>query len=174
LPLVARTASQTAALRAVVEITLLNDPNLGEIGRESRVAQAREAIKQFALGEVPYGAGAGDKAESERKLRNALLNAFQPGAGAGQRQTIADAAEGDKEGFEHIAAAAVEPLTDKASVDRAVQSLLSYAISKKQDPTPSEVTALTAVRNLLNPPAGFNLATEVDTAATQLLQSKFD
>jgi hypothetical protein len=172
LPLVARTASQTAALRAVADITLLNDPNLGEVGRESRVAQAREAVKQFALGEVPFGAGAGDKAESERKLRNAILNAFNPGAGEAQKQAIISAAEGDNKGFGEIAAAAVEPLTDKGSIDRAAQALENYATAKQG--TPAEAKALTAVSHLLNPPAGFNLAIEVDNAATQLLESKFD
>jgi hypothetical protein len=171
LPLVARTASQTAALRALVEISILNDPNLGDIGRESRVAQAREAVKQFALGEAPYGTAAGDKAENERQLRNALLNAFQPGAGEAQKQAIATAG-GDKSGFEHIGTAAVEPLTDKGSVDRAAQALVAYAVGKQV--TPAEGAALTSIGNLLNPPAGFNLATEVDTGATALLNSKFD
>ena len=180
LPLVARTAAQTAALRALVDVSSLNDPAFGDVGRESRIAQAREAVKQFALSQVPHGAAAGgDRAEAERRLTNAILNAFLLGAGPQQQAAIKSAADGDQAGFEQIAAAAVEPLTDQASVGRASAALLAYATGKKA--TEAEVAALTAVRALIDIPSGLQPAQQqqaadpnINTAATQLLTAKFD
>jgi len=176
LPLVARTSSQTAALKTLVDITYLGDPQAispDEV-RATRIAQARESVKRFVLGEAPHGAAAGgDKAENERKLTNALLSALQGGAGDAQKQAVTENAGGDPTGFAHIAAVAVEPLSDKPSTDRAAAALLAYAVGKAVVPT--EGAALTSVGALIRPPAlNFNPDLEIDKAAVNLLNSKFD
>ena len=169
LPLVARTQSQTAALRALVEITELGDPQAvpAEDIRAARIALAREAIRRFLLGEVPHGvAGAGDKQEAERQLRNALLAVFE---GKGNKDDVKAAAPG----FEHLAAVAVEPLADQPSIDRAAAALVNYALARGE--TESEKAALTAVATLIRPPAlNFVKDAEIEKASLNLLNSKFD
>jgi len=174
LPLAARTESQTAALRALVGVTDLGDPQaIAEAYRPTRIAQAREAVRRFALGEVPSGVGGtGDTAEAERKLKNAVLAATQERAGEAERQAV-EAAATDDPFKKYVAAAAVETLNDKQSTDRAAAALLAYAAAKAV--TPSEGKGLTALSTLIRPPAvNFNLDAEVDNAATNLLTAKFE
>ena len=177
LPLAARTSSQTAALGVLVSLYELGDPQAitPETVRETRIAQVREVVRRFALGEAPYGVKAdADKTEGERKLTNALLNALQPKAGDAARQEVVAAATGDPTGFEHVAAVAVEPLTDVASKNRAALALAAYAVGKAAVTTEAAaVTALAALINMLAPPAG-NPDAEIEKAATNLLNSKFD
>jgi hypothetical protein len=173
LPLAARTESQTAALRALVGVTDLGDPQaIAEAYRPTRIAQAREAVRRFALGEVSNGVGGGgDTAEAERKLKNAVLAATQERAGEAEKQAVIAAAT-DRT-FDHVAAAAVETLTDKQSTDRAAAALVAYATAKAV--TPAEGKGLAALSTLIRPPAlNFNLDAEVDNAATNLLTAKFE
>jgi hypothetical protein len=174
LPLAARTESQTAALRALVGVTDLGDPQaIAETYRPTRIAQAREAVRRFALGEVPNGVGGGgDQSEAERKLKNAVLAATQERAGEAEKQAVAAAAT-DEAFKNHVAAAAVETLNDKQSTDRAAAALLAYATAKAV--TPAEGKGLAALSTLIRPPAvNFNLDAEVDSAATNLLTAKFE
>jgi hypothetical protein len=175
LPLVGRTSSQTAALRTLLDITLLGDPQLGapDQARATRIAQARESIKRFALGEVPHGAAtSGDKGDNEKKLTNSLLSALQEGAGDAKKQDVIANAGGDPTGFAHIAAAAVEPLADKASIDRAAAALIAYAVGKSVVDT--EKAAVTAVAALIQKQPLIKVEDEIEKAATNLLNSKFD
>ena len=176
LPLAARTGSQTVALRTLVDVTDLGDPQAIAPAetQATRVAQARESIKRFVLGEAAHGASTtGDKAENERKLTNALVAALADRAGEAQKQAVIEAAAGDKDGFAHIAAVAIEPLADKPSTDRAAAALLAYAVGKAAVPT--EGAALSAIGALIRPPAlNFNLDNEITKAADNLLNSKFD
>ncbi|HEX3150668.1 MAG TPA: hypothetical protein VHR66_21500 [Gemmataceae bacterium] len=178
LPLVARTNSQTAALRTLYDIALLGDPQaiMPDEVRATRIAQARESVKRFVLGEVGHGAASGgDKAESERNLTNALVAALQDRAGDAQKQAVIEKAGGDPTGFAHIAAVAVEPLADKASTDRAAAALIAYAVGKSVAGVDTEKAGITAVGALIRPPAlNFNLDNEVLKAAENLLNSKFD
>lgn len=173
LPLAARTESQVAALRALVEVADLGvDPQqIPEAVRAARIASAREAVKRFALGEAEHGAAEG---EPRRQLKNAVLAAFEPNAGEAQKNAIAQAAT-DKAYQEHVAAVAVEPLADRPSLDRAAQALVGYAKSKVIAGTTAEGKALDALATLIRPPVqGFNLAAEIDTAGTNLLTAKFE
>jgi hypothetical protein len=172
LPLVARTPSQTAALRALVAITDLGDPQAipGEDIRSSRIAQAREAIRLFLLGEVPHGVTGGGESEAARTLTNAVVDVFER---KGDKQKILDAATANKEAFKHLADVAAEPLTDKPSIDRAATGLVGYATTLGT--TETEKAGLTAVATLIRPPAlNFVLDTEVDKAGLNLLNAKFD
>jgi hypothetical protein len=170
LPYLARTSSQVAALQAVVAIADLGDPQAitPAAVQASRIGTAREAVRQFLLGEVPHGAaGSGDRSEAERKLTNAIVNAMD---GKGPKEEISNSTT-DKS-FEHLAIVAAEPLTDRASAGRAIDALVAYATSKAA--TPTEKTALTGIATLINPPVNQNLNTEIDAVATNLLNSKFD
>ena len=178
LALAARSESQVSALRAVAEISTLDDPQLAaapEAVRATRIAAARDAVKRFAIGEIAVGAGtAADKAEAERRLRNAVEAAFQANAGEAERKGIADAAQ-DKDYQTNVAAAAIEPLTDQPSIGRAATNLLAYATAKAPSPTSAEAKYLGAIGNLIRPPAaGFNLDKEVDDAGTNWLTAKFE
>ena len=177
LPLAARTESQVAALRAVVEISDLDalaGQNLPEAVRATRVAVAREAVKRFALGEVAVGAGtAADKAEAERNLRNRVDAAFQANAGEAEKQAIAQAAN-DQHYRDHVAAAAVEPLADRPSIDRAAGQLIAYAKAKAQAGVPAEAAALEAIGKLIRLAPNANLDAEIDAAGTNWLTAKFD
>jgi hypothetical protein len=178
LALAGRTESQVAALRALVEVSTLDAPDFAtapEAVRATRIAAVREAIKRFAIGETPVGAGgSGDSAEAERRLRNAIEAAFQPNAGEAERKALADAAT-DPAYKEHVAPAAIELLGDKPSVDRAAGHLLEYARKKAQAGVAAEAAALTAVGNLIRPPAqGFNLDKEIDDAGTSWLTARFE
>jgi hypothetical protein len=179
LPLLAGTSSQVAALKTLVEIADLGDPQaIMADSRASRVALAREAVRRFLLAEVPHGVGGtGDKAEGERALTNAVVDALRDRAGDAEKQAIKTNATGDAAGWEHLANVAVEPLTDKPSADRAMAALLAYADSKAT--TPTEKTALAGIKDLIvglvgTPPHGFDLAKLVDSVATNHLNSKFD
>jgi len=170
LPLLARTSSQVAALQAAVAIADLGDPQAitPPAVQAVRIGTAREAVKQFLLGEVPHGAGgAGDRAEAERRLTNAIVNAMD---GKGPKEEIANAAA-DKS-FDQLATVAAEPLTDRASAGRAITALQNYATGKSA--TPTETAALTGVVTLINPPVNLPLDATIDTVATNLLNSKFD
>lgn len=176
LPLAARTESQVAALKALNSLTDLGpEPqNIPEAFRATRIQAAREAIKRFALAEVPHGAGTTDQRSQEwTKLQNALLSALQDRAGDAQKQAVVEAAAADKKGFEQIAAVVVEPLADRASVDRAAAALVGYALSKAI--TKPEEAALSAIGKLIRPPVqGFDLNAEVDAAGTNLLTAQFE
>jgi hypothetical protein len=170
LPLLGRTSSQQAALRCLIEIADLDflPPNTPDDQRAARVTIARDAVKRFLLSEVPHGVGAGgDKTESERKLINAIENAF----GKGAKEEI-DAAATDA-AFKPLAALAAEPLTDRASVDRATAVIEAYLVAKKA--TESEGAAMKGVVVLIRPPAlGFDLVKQIDTVGLSLLNSKFE
>jgi hypothetical protein len=169
LPLLGRTASQQAGLRCLIEIADLDflAPNTPDDLRAARVAIARDAMKRFLLGEVPHGVGAGgDKAEAERKLINAIENAF----GKGAKEEIEAAAV---DPFKALAPLAAEPLTDRASVDRATAVIEGYVVAKKV--TETEGAAMKGVVVLIRPPAlGFNLDNQIDTVGLALLNSRFD
>jgi len=170
LPFLARTSSQVAALQAAVAIADLGDPQAitPPAVQAVRIGTAREAVKQFLLGEVPHGAGgAGDRAEAERRLTNAIVNAME---GKGPKEEIATAATDNS--FDQLAIVVAEPLTDRASAGRAITALLNYATSKSA--TPTETAALNAIVTLINPPVNLALDATIDTVATNLLNSKFD
>jgi hypothetical protein len=172
LPLLGRTASQQAGLRALVDIADLDYAPAKEPEniRASRVALARDTAKRFLLGEVPHAAAAGgDKAEAERRLVNAIENAF---AGKGGNEEIQNAASDQP--FKQLAAVlAAEPLTDRASIDKAAAAIDAYAGAKAI--TPSEKAAMSDVVTLIRPPAlGFDLGASIDKTAVDLLTSKFD
>jgi hypothetical protein len=173
LPLLARTPSQSAALRALVAVAELGDPQsiTPQAAQASRILTTREAVRQFLLGEVPHGvAGAGDRGEAERKLTNAILGAFDRKGGA---EDVAAAAMADQEGWKQLAIAAAEPLTDKPSCTKAIAALLAYATGKQL--TPTEGAALTGIATLIEPPlVNFNRDETIDTVATNLLNQKFD
>jgi hypothetical protein len=171
LPLLGRTSSQQAALQCLIEIADLDylPPNTPEDQRAARAVIARDAVKRFLLSEVPHGVGAGgDKAEAERRLINAIENAF---GGKGAKEEIEGAATDAS--FKPLAALAAEPLTDRASGDRATAVLEGYVVSKKL--TETEAAAMKGVVTLIRPPAlGFNLVQQIDTVGLNLLNSKFD
>jgi hypothetical protein len=118
---------------------------------------------------VPHAvAGGGDTAEAQRRLVNAIETAF---AGKGGKEDVANAAT--DAAFKQVAELAGEPLTDRASIDRAAAAIDAYAGAKAV--TPSEKTAMTGVVTLIRPPAlGFNLVASIDKTAVELLNSKFD
>jgi hypothetical protein len=171
LPLLGRTASQQAALRCLIEIADLDylAANTPDDQRAARVAIARDAVKRFLLGEVPHAVGAGgDKTEAERRLINAIENAF---GGKGAKEEVEGAATDPL--FKQVAALAGEPLTDRGSVDRATEALRAYAVGKKV--TESEGAAMAGVVTLIRPPAlGFDLVKQIDTVGLSLLNAKFD
>ena len=154
LPLAARTESQTAALRALVGVpTWATRRPSPEAYRPTRIAQAREAVKRFALGEVPSGvAGTGDTAEAERQAEERRPGRL-PGSGRrrGRASTRSPQAATDEAFRTTWPPCAVEPLADKASTDRAAAALLAYATAKAV--TPAEEAALSGVGNLIRPPA---------------------
>lgn len=170
LPLLGRTSSQQAALRALIEVADLDaiPANTPDNVRAARVAVAREALKRFLLGEAPHGVAAGgDKAEAERKLVNAIENGFSRGAKEEIESAASDAS------FKQLAALATEPLTDRASIDKATAAIEAYVVGKKL--TESEAAAMKDVVVLIRPPAlGFNLVASIDKTAVDLLNSKFD
>jgi hypothetical protein len=174
LPLLGRTASQVAALRTAVAITDLGDPQaiMPENVKATRVGAAREAVRQFLLGEVPQGVPAGGGAQDEptNKLRNAILDVLDR---KGAKEAVVSAATSDPTGFGFLADVAVEPLTDKPSVDRAIKALIAYTDSKGS--TPTEKAAMNGLATLINPPpVGANISGTVDQVAIDLLNSKFD
>jgi len=173
LPLLGRTPSQSAALRALVAVSDLGDPQsiTPQATQASRILTTREAVRQFLLGEVPHGvAGAGERAEAERKLTNAILGAFERKGGGDE---VAASATADQEGWKQLAIVAAEPLTDKPSCTKAIAALLAYATGKQL--TPTEGAALTGIATLIEPPlVNFNRDATIDTVATNLLNQKFD
>jgi hypothetical protein len=173
LPLLGRTPSQSAALRALVAVAELGDPQsiTPQAAQAARILTTREAVRQFLLGEVPHGvAGAGDRTEAERKLTNAILGAFDRKGGA---EDVAAAATADQEGWKQLAIVAAEPLTDKPSCTKTITALLAYATGKQI--TPTEGAALTGIATLIEPPpVNFNRDATIDTVATNLLNQKFD
>jgi hypothetical protein len=160
-PYLARSASQVAALKTLVDVTDLGDPQgvVDEAVRNARIAGAKHSIRRFALGETEGG----KDTEEGRRLQNAVIDLLD---GKGQR----DAVTGE---FQAIGEAAAEPLTDKPSVDRAAAALAKYAQGKAG--SPAETATLGAVVTLINPPvAGFNLNATIDTAATNRLTQYFE
>lgn len=175
LPLAARTASQVAALKTLVDIATLGDPQTitPADAQASRVRGARDSVARLLTGEIGHGAGGGaDAEENARKLANAVLAAAAPGAGDAAKQNLAAAAPGDPEGFKSLADLAVNPLTTKATVEAARASVLEYVLGKAG--VPAEKTALTELVNLIAPGADFNLANSVTNAAAALLAQKFE
>src|SRR5262245_1058191 len=161
LPYLARSPSQVAALKALVDLAELGDPQgvVDEAVRNARIAGAKQSVRRFALGEVE---GAGDTEEG-RRLKNAVVDLLE---GKGQR----DAVTGE---FQAVGEAAAEPLTDKPSVDRAATALAKYAQGKAG--TPAETATLGAVVTLINPPvAGFDRNASIDAAATNRLTQYFE
>jgi hypothetical protein len=175
LPLLGRTSSQSAAMRALLEVADLGDPQaiMPETARVSRIALARESVRRFLLGEVSHGvSGTGDKSEAEKNLRNAVVDAMAA-PGDDKKSAIVSAASGDSAGWAHLASVAVETLNDRPSCDRAIASLLAYAQGKAV--VPAESAALAGVKTLINPPpVNFTLDATVDAVALNLLNAKFD
>jgi hypothetical protein len=177
LPLAARTDSQTAALRCLIAVADLGDPQaIPETFRATRIKQARDAVSRFVMGEVPHGAA---DEEGRRKLTNALLSAMQDRAGEAQKSEVQQAATSGKPGWDQIGAVAIEPLADKPSTDRAAAALVGFA--QAQTPIKSEQSALAHIGGLIRgalpnvpPPQGFNLDAEADGAATDLLNARFE
>jgi hypothetical protein len=168
LPLAARTESQTAALRALIDVANLQATP--EASRPAWIPATRESIKRFAVGEAEHGAA---DEEGRRKLRNAILAAFQQGAGEAEKNAISQAAATDK-AFEHVAVASVESLADKASADRAATALIEYAKARAFPGVNSEKAALGAIANLIRLPAGGNPNADVDAAGTNWLTAQFE
>jgi len=176
LPFLCRTNSQSNALQTLVEIAALGDPEaLTEDVRATRVGDTREALKRFLRGELPHGLPPGTQKndDADRKATNALENALVDKAGEDTKKTLIDATTGDAEGWKELANLAVEPLADKKSIDRAIESLTKFVTVKAV--TPTESAYLTALKTLIRPPAlGFVLTQSVNDAATNILNSKFD
>src|SRR5262249_17377104 len=121
-------------------------------------------------GEAEHGAA---DEEGRRKLRNAVLAAFQQGAGEAEKGAIEQAAT-DKTTFKHVAAASVESLADKASADRAATALIEHATAKAFPGVNAEVAALNAIANLIRLPAGGNPDPDVNAAGTNWLTAQFE
>ena len=92
LPFLGRTSSQVEALKTMINVLDLGDPQAipDEGARAAQITKARDAVKRFALGEV--GHGGGDTAELDRQMRNLL------GGGAG-KDAVTSVAKAD--GFNH-------------------------------------------------------------------------
>ena len=175
LPYAARTSSQVAALKALVDVAALGDPQTitPAEAQTSKILGARDAVARLIKGEIGHGAGGGaDGEENARKLANAVVDAAKPGAGDAAKQNLATAAPGDPDGFKHLADLAVNPLSTKANVEAARASVLEYVLGKAGQP--AEKTALTELVNLIAPGADFKLAESVTNAATALLTQKFE
>jgi hypothetical protein len=171
LPLLGRTPSQSAALRALLAVSDLKDPQAitPQAAQASRILSAREAQKQFLLGEVKQAFAGADREQAEQRLTNAVINAFEAKDGRGG---LGDAATGAA-GWDQLAIVAAEPLTDKASCDKAIAAILAYANGKAG--VTSETAALNGIATLINPPPiNFNRDATIDTVATNLLNFKFD
>lgn len=173
LPLIGRTSSQVAALKTMVDVSDLGDPQAinPETARTTRIALARQAVRSFLEGEVA-------RFEQGNELRNKVLDTLKNGAGEQEKAAVSSAAGAEKAIWDELAKVGVEPLTDKPSCDRANAALLAYAQSRSIVGT--EKSALKEVADLItksqqNPiPMGFALDTAVDAAAVNLLNSKFD
>jgi hypothetical protein len=174
LPLAARTESQTAALRALIDVANLGDPAaIPEVTRPAWIASVRESIKRFAVAEVEHGAA---DEEARRRLRNAVLAAFPAQGTPGENEKAAIAGATTDPAFrDHVAAVCVESLSDRASADRAAKALLDYAKAKAFPGVKTELATLDAIANLIRPPVqGFDLVKETDNAGTNWLTSKFE
>jgi hypothetical protein len=177
LPLIARTSSQVAALKTMVDISGLEDPQriMPETVRTSRIGLARQSVRDFLMAEVPFGA---DGDEARRNLTNRVDAATRPGAGEADKAALIEAATADKTGWTQLANVAVEPLADLPSCNRAIAALLAYAQGKAIVDT--EKAALKDVADLITKsqqsplPQGFDLDKTVDSAAVNMLNSKFD
>ena len=170
LPYLARTPSQVAALAAMVAVADLGDPQgiAPANVQASRILVAREAVKQFLIGEAAHGPA---DQEGQQRLKNAIIDAFEAKGAAGR---VKEAAGGAK-GWDDLGDVAAEPLTDKASADKAIKALLAYATTKANSATPTEAAALAGIGTLVSPPPlGFNLDATIDAVATNLLNHKFD
>ncbi len=176
LPYLGSTNSQVNALQALVEIAALGGPQvLTDDVRATRVASAREAVKRFLKGEKSHGLPAGTKEnnDADRTATNALLSALADRAGDDEKTRLVAAMTADPKGWKELANLAVEPLADKASIDRSVDALTKFVVGKAL--TPTEAAYLEAVKTLIRPPAlGFVLSQSVNDVATNLLNSKFD
>lgn len=170
LPFLARTSSQIEALRTLIDVLDLGDPQAvaDEASRASRVTAARESVKRFALGQVPFGAAGTDADE----LRRVLVNLLGPPIGA-DKDAVKAKATADPTGFAFIADVAANPLATRANVDEAAKSLSDYAAGKAL--TAPEKASLAAVDALIRHPAEVPYTVAmVDTAATALLTEKFE
>ncbi|WP_020470499.1 hypothetical protein [Zavarzinella formosa] len=175
LPYVARTSSQVAALKALVEIGGLGDPATITPAdtQASRIKGARDNVALLIRGEISHGAGGSgaDAEENARKLTNSVVDALKDGAGDAAKQNLAAAATGDAEGFKHLADLAVNPLKTKADVEAARASVQEFVLGKTI--TAAEKTALTEIVSLIAP-AGPVTPESVEKAATALLDQKFE
>lgn len=171
LPLAARTTGQVAALKALVTISDLQDPQAIAPAEKqaSSIKNGRDAISQLLRGQISHGASNADDA---RTLTNAIIAALQPNAGEPAKQAIIDAAKSDTEGFKHLAELAVNQLTTKANVQAARSSILEY--TKSQATSESEKTAMAELVNLIAPGENFVLDDSIEKVATALLTLKFD
>jgi hypothetical protein len=162
LAFLARTSSQVEAYKTMIDVLALNElpEKIDDSGRAAAVAKARDSVKRFALGEA--GHAGGDAAEVERQLRNL----FQGGG----KEAVVGAAKA--EGFNHVIDVAASPLTDKANVDAAADSLAAYADAKAPATDKPALAALTALMKVPGPVA--ITPAQVDAAATALLTAHFD
>ncbi len=177
LPLVARTASQVAALKAIVEVSDLGDPEaiMPESARTSRVALARQAMRSFLLGRsAPRRRGRCSQYPDQQGSRRSE----KMGPATPRRARLSAPAPADPTGWTQLANVAVEPLANKPSCDRAIAALLAFTQGKAVVPT--ESAALKDVADLIGKsqqdplPRGFDLDATVQSAALNLLNSKFD
>jgi hypothetical protein len=173
LPYLARTSSQTAALRALVQVSDLDDPAaiVDPSARASRIKSARDAIAQFIRGEVAYGVAPGNT-EDARQLTNAIDAALSTGAGASQKEAIVAAAKADAAAFGHLGDLAINPLATKTDVLAARQAIQDFILARIL--VPSEGEALKGIVNLISPPANADYPGTVQSTATQLLTQRFD
>ncbi|HJZ91935.1 MAG TPA: hypothetical protein VKE40_13765, partial [Gemmataceae bacterium] len=161
LPYLARTASQVAALKTLVDIAEMGDPQaVADPGvRAGMIAAAKESVKRFVLGEVE-GASA---TEEGRAAKNALADILQ---GKGQQGAV----QGE---FAPLADLAAQPLDGRPAIANATAAIDKYVKSKAL--TPAETAVLGDVVTLINPPAaGFNLDATIDTAGTNRLTQHFE
>jgi hypothetical protein len=161
LPYLARTASQVAALKTLVDIAEIGDPQAiaNPNVRAGVIAAAKESVKRFVLGEVEGGSGT----EEGRALKNALSDILE---GKGQKGAV----QGE---FAPLAELAAQPLDGRPAITNATAAIEQYVKSKAA--TPAETAVLGDVVVLINPPAaGFNLNGTIDTAGTNRLTQHFE
>lgn len=171
LPLVARTSSQTAALKALVEISTLGDPQaIPQTEQQKRIDAVRLAVKGFLKGEASHGVA---DADAKLKLKDTTIEAaFRANAGEAEKAAIIAEATADPTGFKFLADLAVNSLRTRDKVNEAKASILGYVDAKAI--TPQEKLALKEVVDCIVRPANFVLRTSIDTAGTQFLEHYFE
>lgn len=170
LPYLATSASQIAALKALVDIGGLGDPATITPAetQASRIKGARDSVARLVMGEINHASGGSQ--EAFVKLERAALDALKPAANDAARQNLAASASVDVELFKHLADLAVNPLATRANVEAAAASIREFVLGKTV--TAQEKIALGEVLNLIagsmNPPES------VEKAAFALLEQKFE